>query len=89
MIRYLIGYIVTVNIISFLLMYLDKKRAKEGEWRIKEKALFITAFLLGEFGIMLGMKAFKHKRKKKSFMLTIITILVLHISIILAIVVNM
>jgi len=88
LIRYFIGYILLVNTISFLIMYIDKKRAKEGKWRIKEKVLFITAFLLGELGIMLGMKAFKHKRKKKSFLLAIITILVLHISIMLAIVVN-
>jgi len=88
LIGYILGYTVIVNIVSFVTMYIDKKRAKEGKWRVKEKLLFTLAFLLGEFGIILGMKFFKHKRRKRTFTYTIITILVLHISVILAILIK-
>ncbi|MCD5410973.1 MAG: DUF1294 domain-containing protein [Clostridiales bacterium] len=45
MIGYILGYTVIVNIVSFITMYIDKKRAKEGKWRVKEKLLFTLAFL--------------------------------------------
>lgn len=41
----IIIYFVVINIIGFLIMYIDKQKAKKGKWRIPEKVLFIiTAF---------------------------------------------
>ena len=34
-------YIVIINIIGFLAMYIDKQKAKRGSWRIPENTLFI------------------------------------------------
>ena len=37
----IIMYFVVINIIGFLIMYIDKQKAKKGKWRIPEKTLFI------------------------------------------------
>jgi uncharacterized membrane protein YsdA (DUF1294 family) len=34
-----------MNLITFFVMYLDKRKAKKGKWRIKESTLFILAAL--------------------------------------------
>lgn len=48
-------------------MYLDKERAKKGQWRISEKTLFTCASCFGAYGIWLGMNQFRHKTKHTSF----------------------
>lgn len=48
-------------------MYIDKNKAKKGKYRISEKTLFITAFLLGGIGIYAGMYKFRHKTKHTLF----------------------
>jgi uncharacterized membrane protein YsdA (DUF1294 family) len=58
-----------MNIIGFASMGLDKRRARRGMWRIKERTLFIIAALGGSVGSMLGMAAFRHKTKHRSFTL--------------------
>ena len=56
-----------MNSVGFLLMYLDKKYAKEEKPRIRERTLFLAALLFGSFGIFLGMRKFRHKTLHKSF----------------------
>ena len=34
-------YFIIINLIGFVLMYMDKKRAKYGRWRIPEKTLIM------------------------------------------------
>lgn len=34
-------YLAAINIIGFLIMFIDKKRAIKNKWRIPEKTLFI------------------------------------------------
>ena len=38
-------YLVIINIVAFFAMYIDKKKAKYGKWRISESALFILVLL--------------------------------------------
>lgn len=40
-------YLVTINLVTFIMMYIDKKKAKWGKWRIKETTLFTLVFLGG------------------------------------------
>lgn len=79
-IAFVFSYIVVINIISLLLMYVDKKRAIKGEWRIREKTFFIVATVGGSVGILLGMKWARHKTKHLSFKLFIPLILMIQIS---------
>ena len=64
---YIVAALVVLNIISFVLMALDKKRAKKDRWRISEKALFISAVLFGALGAMMGMYILHHKTRKWYF----------------------
>ena len=79
---YILIYIIFVNILGYIIMYLDKKNAENGKYRIPEKNIFYLSFLGGEFGIILGMNRFKHKNKKKSFKIKLIMSIILQIVII-------
>lgn len=62
-------YFLGINLLGFLSMGIDKKRAKDGEWRISERSLFFVALLGGSLGSILGMQVFRHKTKHRSFRL--------------------
>ena len=77
--KYFIIYLIIINLIAFLAMYIDKKRAKYGKWRIKEHTLFILAILGGSIGAIVGMYTFRHKTKKMRFVIGFPAILVCEI----------
>lgn len=60
-------YFLIINLIGLLIMYIDKKRAKKGKWRIPEKTIFIVTILGGGIGTITGMYLFRHKTKKIEF----------------------
>ncbi|MDO5536426.1 MAG: DUF1294 domain-containing protein [Desulfovibrionaceae bacterium] len=60
-------YLALANICGFALMGSDKKRAREGRWRIPEARLFTVALCGGSAGSILGMYFFRHKTHKKLF----------------------
>ena len=60
-------YLIIINIVGFLAMLIDKRKAQKGSWRIPEKTLFIITLLGGGIGTILGMYAFRHKTKKLKF----------------------
>ena len=55
--------LIVMNLVSFALMGIDKRRAQRGAWRISEKALFLTAACFGGLGGVMGMRLFHHKTK--------------------------
>ena len=59
------------NILSFVLFYIDKKRAIHNKKRISEKTLILSAFLFGSIGAALGMYLLKHKTKNLKFKILI------------------
>ena len=69
--KYVGIYFIVINVIGYLAMLIDKKRAVRGAWRIPEKTLFTIALLYGSIGVSLGMKRFRHKTKHKSFVIGI------------------
>lgn len=52
-----------INLVAFLLMYIDKESAKSGGWRISERTLFLAAALGGGMGGTIGMFRLRHKTK--------------------------
>lgn len=64
---YFILYILIINLVGFLAMYIDKNKAKQGKYRISEKSLFVISLLLGGIGVYIGMYKFRHKTKHLSF----------------------
>lgn len=75
-------YLLVINLIGLLIMYIDKKKAKYGRWRIPEKTLLIIALLGGSIGTIAGMYLFRHKTQKLKFTLGFPTILISEIIII-------
>ena len=69
-------YLVIVNFVAFVLMFLDKKKAEKGKWRIPEKSLFLPVILGGGIGGVLGMQVFRHKTKHWYFAIGFPAILV-------------
>ena len=57
----IIIYFIIINIVGFLAMGIDKKRAKMMEWRIPEKTLFLITLFGGGIGTISGMYTFRHK----------------------------
>ena len=72
-------YLVIINLIAFLLMAMDKSRARKHQWRIPEKTLFLSAILGGSIGAIAGMYTFHHKTKHLKFTLGIPLILILQL----------
>ena len=56
-----------VNLVTFILYGVDKRRAKRGAWRIPEKTLLTGTWLLGGVGAWLAMRMFRHKTKHLAF----------------------
>ncbi|GEM_PF-83552 len=60
-------YFIAINIISYFIMSIDKKRARKGKQRIPENVIFSLSILGGGAGIVVAMNRVRHKRKKRSF----------------------
>ena len=63
----LVTFLVIMNVIAFILMGLDKHRARNHEWRIRESTLLMSALLGGSAGALFGMKFFHHKTRHLKF----------------------
>lgn len=77
--KYFILYLLLINAAAFLLMRIDKQKARKKRWRIPESTLMLTAALGGSIGALAGMYTFRHKTKHLKFTLGIPVILVLQI----------
>ena len=73
------GYLILVNLIAFALYGIDKRRAKQGAWRISEYTLLLVALLGGSLGALLGMRYFRHKTRHRKFRYGVLLILLLQL----------
>lgn len=67
--KFMFIYVVFTNLLLFILMGLDKRKAKLNHWRISEKTLFSLALIGGSIGGILGIYTFRHKTKHLKFTL--------------------
>lgn len=79
----IILYVLIINLIGFLIMGLDKFKAKKGFWRTPEKTIFTITLLGGGIGTVTGMYLFRHKTKKMKFIIGLPTILISEIVLII------
>ena len=82
----IILYVVAVNVISFLMMGIDKRKAVKRAFRIPESTLFVLAIIGGSIGSIIGMHLFRHKTRHWYFLYGMPVILALQIILILAVV---
>ena len=58
---------ILVNLLTFFLYVLDKRKAVKGKWRISENVLLFFTLACGGFGAFMGMRLARHKTKKMKF----------------------
>ena len=76
--QYVITAFIVWNILTVLLMGIDKYKAKKDLKRIREKTLILCSFALGAPGSSMGMLVFHHKTRKVKFKILIPSALVLN-----------
>ena len=76
----LILYFLTINALGFLLMLVDKHKARKNRWRIPEATLMGIAALGGSIGSLIGMYTVRHKTKHLKFAIGIPLILILQLA---------
>ena len=72
-----------INLITFILYGVDKRRARKGAWRIPEKTLLGVAAAGGSIGALAGMYTFRHKTKHIKFTLGIPVILMVQVGLVI------
>lgn len=77
--KWIVLYLVVINLVAFYLMAEDKRRAKKQSWRIPEKTLFLAGLLGGSVGTWLGMYLCHHKTKHWYFVVGIPLILAIQV----------
>lgn len=78
--KYILAYLLIVNAVAFMLMLIDKIKAKKNLWRIKESTLMLWAAIGGSVGALAGMYTFRHKTLHRKFTIGIPAILILQIA---------
>jgi uncharacterized membrane protein YsdA (DUF1294 family) len=69
--NFIIIALLILNIFGFVLVSLDKYKAKNRLWRIPERSFFILSILGGGIGIYIGLFLFNHKTRHWYFMVII------------------
>ena len=82
MMNIILGYLLAVNITSFLLYGIDKYKAKKGRWRISEATLLLMAVIGGSIGAWVGMRIWHHKTMHKKFKYGIPVIIIMQIALV-------
>ena len=60
-------FFVAINLFTFCLYMIDKRKAMKGKWRISERTLILFTLTFGGIGALLGMWFGKHKTKNLKF----------------------
>lgn len=78
--KYIAIYLLIINAVGFLLMLVDKYKARNGLWRIPEATLMGVALLGGSVGSLAGMYLVRHKTQHIKFTLGIPLILAVQLA---------
>ena len=78
--KYIVTYIVIVNIAAFCLFGIDKSAAIKQKQRIPNRVLLLSAVIGGSLGALAGMYMFRHKTKKWYYTVTVPVLLIIQIT---------
>lgn len=77
--RLFIYYVITINVIAYVVMWYDKYQAINKRQRISENKLMLLALFFGSIGIFAGMKApVYHKAAKPLFKIGVPLLIILN-----------
>lgn len=71
-------WFVFINLVAYIVMSDDKRRARQRKDRTPEKTLFLLAAIGGALGILLAMNIKRHKTKHASFRIGVPLLLLLN-----------
>lgn len=74
-----VAYLIIINIAAFVIMGVDKLRAANHRWRIRESTLMIFALAGGSVGAIAAMLLLRHKTRHREFTIGLPTILVIQL----------
>ena len=72
-------YFIVINVVAFVAMGRDKKKAVRRQYRTPESVLFLYAVMGGTPGAIAGMRCFRHKTRKPLFYIGLPLLLLLQI----------
>lgn len=81
-------YLILINIIGFITCFIDKRKAINNKYRIKEITLLLISLIGGCFGFYIGMYMFHHKTKKLKFILLVPIMIIMWIVLIIYLIKN-
>ena len=74
-------FIAALNLLTFVVYYLDKKAAIRGTQRTPENTLHLLALVGGWSGAFLAQRIFRHKTGKRSFLFVFWLTVIMNISV--------
>ncbi len=77
--KILIIYFIIINLVTFFVFGIDKRKAIKQKWRISEFTLIMLCVIGGSFGGLLGMKVFRHKTKHSKFYIGVPLIIIIQL----------
>ena len=77
--RELFYYLIGINVLTFLVYGIDKRRARKDRWRIPEDTLIWLAIVGGSVGALLAMYLFRHKTRHNKFRIGVPVILLVQV----------
>ena len=82
---FLVYQFISINLVTFLAYWVDKRAARRGAWRIPEKNLHQLEMLGGWSGALLGQKILRHKNKKKSYQAEFWFVIIMQVGFVVAV----
>ena len=80
--KIIVVYLLAINVVTFVVYGIDKRKAVHSKWRIPEATLLLLAALGGSIGAWLGMRVWHHKTLHKKFRYGVPLIIVLQLVIV-------
>ncbi|MBQ9888857.1 MAG: DUF1294 domain-containing protein [Bacteroidales bacterium] len=72
-------YLIGINLLTFIIFGVDKRKARKRKWRISEETLIWLSIIGGSIGALVGMSFSRHKTQKRKFILGIPAILLVQV----------
>ena len=69
--KFLLSYLIIINLSAFIAFYRDKQKAVRGEYRTQELDLLLFSLAGGPFGSLYAMYRVRHKTKHRKFKLLV------------------
>lgn len=69
-------YVIIINLMTFIVYGIDKRKAMLHQWRIPETTLIMLAVIGGSIGAWFGMQFFHHKTRHPKFYIGIPLIMI-------------